>query len=63
MVDQGFCIPLHLIPYENNIYFFIPLEGRVWQSTLIVDLEDAPLPTLDSTRLLARAALQKAMAA
>ena len=30
---------------------------------LIVDPNDAPLPTLDSTRLLARAALQKAMAA
>jgi aspartate racemase len=30
---------------------------------LIVDPEGAPLPTLDSTRLLARAALQKAMAA
>jgi len=30
---------------------------------LIVDPEDAPLPTLDSTRLLARAALHKAMAA
>ena len=30
---------------------------------LIVDPKDAPLPTLDSTRLLARAALQKAMAA
>ena len=30
---------------------------------LIVDPNDAPLPTLDSTRLLGRAALQKAMAA
>jgi len=30
---------------------------------LIVRPEDAPLPTLDSTRLLARAALQRALEA
>jgi aspartate racemase len=29
---------------------------------LIVDPDDAPLPTLDSTRLLARTALRKAIA-
>jgi aspartate racemase len=38
-------------------------EHRHPEIPLIVDPKDAPLPTLDSTRLLARAALRKAMAA
>jgi aspartate racemase len=62
-----------LFPEESRLYFNEVMEGlRVrgcdaavlgcTEIPLIVRPEDAPLPTLDSTRLLARAALHRALA-
>ncbi|OPX39871.1 MAG: aspartate racemase, partial [Desulfobacteraceae bacterium 4484_190.3] len=61
-----------LFPESSRLYFnevIEKLKGRGCDAVvlgcteipLIVDPEDCPLPTLDSTRLLARAALRKAI--
>ncbi len=61
-----------IFPEESRLYFnevFEKMKGRGCDAVvlgcteipLIVDPEDCPLPTLDSTRLLARAALRKAV--
>jgi aspartate racemase len=61
-----------IFPEDSRLYFndvFRKLKGRGCDAVvlgcteipLIVDPEDCPLPTLDSTRLLARAALRKAV--
>jgi aspartate racemase len=61
-----------LFPEESRLYFnevMEKLRGRgsdaavlgCTEIPLIVREDDAPLPTLDSTRLLARAALQRAL--
>ena len=61
-----------LFPEESRLYFnevMVGLKGRGCDAAvlgcteipLLVRPEDAPLPTLDSTRLLARAALRRAL--
>jgi aspartate racemase len=61
-----------VFPEESRLYFnevFQELKGRGCDAAvmgcteipLLVDPEDTPLPVLDSTRLLARAALDRAL--